>query len=109
VKRVLDSETRVYVGSHYEYRAVGAGVTQYSYHYFGSKRVAMRRVVGEQNTLNYLHTDLLGSTGLATTSSGGMVQNSATYYYAYGAADRLSLYGAAAGRSEPVSHGGEVV
>jgi RHS repeat-associated protein len=85
VKRVLDSETRVYVGSHYEYRAVGAGVTQYSYYYFGPKRVAMRRVVGEQNTLNYLHTDLLGSTGLATTSSGGMVQNSATYYYAYGA------------------------
>ncbi len=48
------------------------------YYYAGSQRIAMR----EGGVLYYLHTDHLGSTSLATTSSGAV--HSRQGYYPYG-------------------------
>jgi RHS repeat-associated protein len=79
VKKVVGTVTTVYVGAYFE-KNLSTGVTT-SYYYAGSTRVAMRK----GGVVSYLHGDHLGSASLATNSSGGVVANSSTRYYPYGA------------------------
>jgi hypothetical protein len=52
-----------------------------SYYGAGGTRLAKR----SSGVVTYLHGDHLGSASLATNSSGGVVANSSTRYYPYGA------------------------
>jgi RHS repeat-associated protein len=80
VKVTAGTTTTVYVGNYYEKQ----GTTVTRYYYLGGQRVAMRvGPAGQAGTLAYLHGDHLGSTSLATSSSGGVVARQR--YYPYGA------------------------
>jgi hypothetical protein len=55
--------------------------TTTSYYYLGGQRVAMRTPT---DGVQWLHSDHLGSASLATTGSGGQVNNSAQRYKPFG-------------------------
>ena len=70
----------VHVGVYFEKNLSSWATT--NYYGAGSTRVAMR--VGS-STVYWLLGDHLGSASLATNSSGGVIANSSTRYYPYGA------------------------
>ncbi|MDY7041416.1 MAG: RHS repeat-associated core domain-containing protein [Chloroflexota bacterium] len=74
VKATFGSATTVYVGNHYEKQ----GSTVRTYDYAGGQRVAMNH----GGVVYYLHSDHLGSTGLATDGSGALL--AAQRYFPYG-------------------------
>jgi len=80
VKVTAGTTTTVYIGDYYEKQ----GTTVTKYYYLGGQRVAMRvGPAGQAGTVTYLQGDHLGSTSLATSSSGGVVARQR--YYPYGA------------------------
>src|SRR5689334_13388432 len=68
--------TTTFVGNYYEV----AGSTVTKYYYASASRVAIR----VNGTLSYLLSDHLGSTGLATDSSGSKITGSDIRYTAWG-------------------------
>jgi hypothetical protein len=78
VKSIVNGITTAHVGSHYEKNITTSGVTKY--YTFGGQRVAMRK----GSTLNWQHSDHLGSASLATNASGGAVPNSEQRYTPFG-------------------------
>ena len=64
---VINDQTRVYVGNHYEKNITTSEITKY--YYFGGQRVAMRNKTG----LIFMHGDMLGSASLATSLTGGKI------------------------------------
>ena len=71
VKSVMDGETTLFVGAHYEVKN-GNQITQY--YLAGTTRVAMRKYTIPQNmTVEYLLSDHLGSTSLTTDANGAKI------------------------------------
>ena len=71
VKSIMDGDTTLFVGSHYEVKN-GNQITQY--YLAGTTRVAMRKYTIPQNmSVEYLLSDHLGSTSLTTDTSGAKV------------------------------------
>jgi RHS repeat-associated protein len=66
VKSVMDGETILFVGGHYEIANPGAGQIITKYYTAGGTRVALRK----GGTLSYVLADHLGSTSLVTDASG---------------------------------------
>ncbi|MBV6397148.1 MAG: hypothetical protein HFACDABA_02753 [Anaerolineales bacterium] len=66
VKSVMDGETTLFVGGHYEVTNPGAGQTVTKYYMAGATRVAVRK----GGTLSYMLADHLGSTSLVTDTNG---------------------------------------
>jgi RHS repeat-associated protein len=66
VKSVMDGETTLFVGGHYEIANPGAGQTVTKYYMAGATRVAVRK----DGTLSYMLADHLGSTSLVTDTNG---------------------------------------
>jgi RHS repeat-associated protein len=66
VKSVMDGETTLFVGGHYEITNPGAGQTVTKYYMAGATRVAVRK----DGTLSYMLADHLGSTSLVTDTNG---------------------------------------
>jgi YD repeat-containing protein len=63
----------------------GSTITRRITYAIAGQTVALRvQVVGGSNTLYYLHSDHLGSTSLATTTSGAVVSGSTARYYPFG-------------------------
>jgi len=80
VKKTVGGVSTYYVGNYYEITISPQDpplVTKY--YYFGGQRVAMRTSAG----VTYLHGDHLGSTSVASTSSGALASRQT--YYAFGA------------------------
>ena len=71
--------TTAYLGNYYEYEVNNTTITQRSYYYAGSTRVAMRT---GSSTINYLLGDHLGSQAITTNSSG--VKSAEIRYYPWG-------------------------
>jgi RHS repeat-associated protein len=70
VKSVIDGETTLLIGGHYELK--GSEVTKY--YFAGASRIAVRKyIVPQSSTLTYLAGDHLGSTSLAVNASTGDV------------------------------------
>jgi RHS repeat-associated protein len=86
VKSIVNGTTTAHVGAHYEKNVNTGEVTKY--YTFGGQRVAMRK----GSTLNWLHSDPLGSASLATNASGGVVLNSEQRYTPFGS-PRLNATG----------------
>jgi RHS repeat-associated protein len=81
VKKTVGATSTYYFFPHYEVSGDGVTTTITKYYFFAGMRIAMRT----GSTLYYLHGDHLGSTSLATDSSGGVgnpVRDQG--YYAYG-------------------------
>jgi RHS repeat-associated protein len=71
VKSVMDGETTLFVGAHYEVKN-GNQITQY--YLAGTTRVTMRKYTIPQNmSVEYLLSDHLGSTSLTTDANGAKV------------------------------------
>jgi RHS repeat-associated protein len=87
---VWGSRTTVYVGAHYERNGASGVATKY--YYAGGARVAMR----QGSTVYYLHGDHLGSTALASDTSGNKV--SELRYQAFGVSRYMGLSGMATDR-----------
>ncbi|MBK8987684.1 MAG: RHS repeat-associated core domain-containing protein [Chloroflexi bacterium] len=69
----------------YEEEVNGSITTRRITYAVAGQSVALRvQVVGGSNTLYYLHSDHLGSTSLATTTSGAVVGGSTARYYPFG-------------------------
>ena len=70
-----------YIGAHFEQLRTSGGITNTSYYYFGSQRVAMR--VAPSGTLTgtvyWIHGDHLGSASLTTNISGQVVSEMRFY------------------------------
>jgi len=66
VKSVMDGETTLFAGGHYEIANPGAGQTVTKYYMAGVSRVALRK----GGTLSYMLADHLGSTSLVTDTNG---------------------------------------
>jgi RHS repeat-associated protein len=78
VQSVMDGETTVFIGSHYEIANPGTNQIVTKYYLAGGVQVAMRQ--GE--TLSYLLADHIGSTSLSTDASGN--RTSELRYKAFG-------------------------
>ena len=66
MKSVINGETTLFVGGHYEVLNPGSGQTVTKYYFAGASRIAMRKTIFPQSdTLTYLLGDHLGSTSLA--------------------------------------------
>ncbi|MBV6396392.1 MAG: hypothetical protein HFACDABA_01990 [Anaerolineales bacterium] len=74
VKSMMDGETILFVGGHYEKQ--GTDVTKY--YFAGTQRIAVRK----SGTLSFLLSDHLGSTSITTDANGNRV--SETRYKAWG-------------------------
>jgi RHS repeat-associated protein len=74
--------TTYYVGGYYEMSVDGETVTERKYYTAGSTTIAMRTIVGETDTLNWLLSDHLGSTSVTADESG--VYYSELRYSSYG-------------------------
>jgi RHS repeat-associated protein len=61
-----------------------ANETWKMYYAVGNQVIAMRSLTMTGSVVNYLHSDHLGSTSLATDASGAAVPNSRQMYYPYG-------------------------
>ncbi|MBL1128411.1 MAG: hypothetical protein HND44_07905 [Chloroflexi bacterium] len=69
----------------YEEEVNGSTTTRRITYSTAGQAVALRvQVVSGSNTLYYLHTDHLGSTSLATTTSGNVISGSTARYYPFG-------------------------
>jgi RHS repeat-associated protein len=85
-----DGANTIYVGNGlYELTTGPAGAEARSYYVLGSQRVAMRQVTSNNQevtgqTVTWLHGDHLGSTSLASNSSGALVPQSHAYYLPFG-------------------------
>jgi RHS repeat-associated protein len=82
VMSVVNAVTTYYVGGYYEKSVDGETVTERKYYMAGSTTIAMRTIVGETDTLNWLLSDHLGSTSVTADESG--VYYSELRYTAYG-------------------------
>jgi RHS repeat-associated protein len=70
VKSVMDGETILFAGSHYEQK--GSTITKY--YFAGASRIAMRKYTIPQNMLvEYFLGDHLGSTSITADANGAMV------------------------------------
>ncbi len=70
VKSVIDGETTLFVGGHYEVK--GSEITKY--YFAGSTRVAMRKyTIPVSSTLEFILGDHLGSTSITTDASGAKI------------------------------------
>jgi RHS repeat-associated protein len=78
VQSVMDGETTVFIGSHYEIANPGTNQVATKYYLAGGVRVAIRK--GE--VLSYLLADHIGSTSLSTDASGN--RTSELRYKAFG-------------------------
>ncbi len=88
VKRAnADGSYTVYIGGIFEKSvAVGGAVTTTKYYSALGRTLAVRtETSGGAGTLSYLLADHLGSTVAALNTSGGVVANSPTKYWPYGA------------------------
>ncbi|GER79659.1 conserved hypothetical protein [Candidatus Denitrolinea symbiosum] len=74
VKSVVNGETILFAGGHYELNSTTGEVSKY--YFAGASRIAVRKyIVPQTTTLTYLVGDHLGSTSLAVdTSTGDVVQ-----------------------------------
>jgi YD repeat-containing protein len=69
----------------YEEEVNGSTITRRITYAIAGQTVALRvQVVGGSNTLTYLHSDHLGSTSLATTTTGAVVGNTTARYLPFG-------------------------
>jgi RHS repeat-associated protein len=85
VRKESKTEVTRTIGPHFEVTVAitnSQALTTTKYYDFGGQRIAVRQVVGPNQTLSYLHGDHLGSTSV-TTSNSGAATNSVRYY-AYG-------------------------
>ena len=83
VKSVVNGETTLFVGGHYEITNPGSGQVITKYYYAGSQRVAMRKyTVPQTPTVNYFLGVHLGSTSVVTDAAGAKL--SETWYKAWG-------------------------
>jgi hypothetical protein len=78
----VNAATTYYVSGYYEKSVDGATVTERKYYMAGTTTIAIRTIVGETDTLNWLLSDHLGSTSVTADESG--VYYSELRYTAYG-------------------------
>ncbi len=72
VKSVVNGETILFAGGHFELNDTTDEVTKYIF--AGASRIAVRKyIVPETTTLNYMLGDHLGSTSVVTDTSGALV------------------------------------
>jgi RHS repeat-associated protein len=81
VRKQNEQETVFYIGPHLEVRVTAGQTKTTKYYAFHGQRLVMRLPDG---TLNYLHTDHLGSVVLATDGSGAVVGENRPRYDAFG-------------------------
>jgi len=85
VRKETKTEVTRYIGPHFEVTVAITNsqvLTTTKYYDFGGQRIAVRQVVGANQTLSYLHGDHLGSTSVTTNNSGAKTND--VRYYAYG-------------------------
>ena len=81
VKKLVGTTTTTYLGSLYDCEDTGSGPQCVKYIFADSQRIAMKQV--SSGTVDYYHSDHLGSTSVMTTSAG--LQEEGLTYYPYGA------------------------
>jgi RHS repeat-associated protein len=74
VKSVINNETILFIGGHYEIKNPGSGQEVTKYYFAGAQRIAMRKyTIPQSSTLTYLLGDHLGSTSITTDNTGAKV------------------------------------
>jgi RHS repeat-associated protein len=74
VKSVMNGETILFVGGHYEVSNPGSGQVTTKYYFAGAQRVAMRKyTIPQPMTVNYFLGDHLGSTSVVTDATGAKI------------------------------------
>jgi YD repeat-containing protein len=70
VKSVVDGETVLFIGGHYEIENPGSGQQVSKYYFAGTTRIAMRKyTIPQSMTVEYLLGDHLGSTSITTDAN----------------------------------------
>ena len=85
VRKETKTEITRYIGPHFEVTVAITNsqvLTTTKYYDFGGQRIAVRQVVGANQTLSYLHGDHLASTSVSTNNTGAKTND--VRYYAYG-------------------------
>ncbi|HEU0295457.1 MAG TPA: hypothetical protein VFR47_22150 [Anaerolineales bacterium] len=74
VKSVINNETILFIGGHYEIKNPGSGQEVTKYYFAGTQRVAMRKyIIPQSMTVEYFLGDHLGPTSITTDNTGAKV------------------------------------
>jgi RHS repeat-associated protein len=85
IRKETQTEVIRTIGPHFEVTVAITNsqvLTTTKYYDFGGQRIAVRQVVGANQTLSYLHGDHLASTSVTTSNTGAKTND--VRYYAYG-------------------------